>query len=66
MKHEWWYIKRLQKYVNKHYGEYDESIEWYANPLPNQWRFVIPELELTILLTCDDEGEIVEERRKTR
>lgn len=60
--HEWWYIERLQRYYNDHYLQYDEEVEWYANPLPNQWRFIIPKLRLNVLLTCDDEGNVTEER----
>lgn len=62
--HEWWYIKRLQKYYNDHYLQHDEEVEWYANPKPNKWRFIIPKLMLNVLLTCDDEGNVTEERTK--
>lgn len=64
--HEWWYIKRLQKYFNEHYLVYDETVEWYANPEPNKWRFLIHELGLNILLTCDEKGNVTEERSKIR
>ena len=61
--HEWWYIKRLQKYYNEHYLEHDETTEWFADPKPNTWRFILPELNLDIILTCDDDGKVTEERR---
>lgn len=59
--HEWWYIKRLQKYYNEHYSQYEDSVEWFGNPLPNQWRFWIPELGCEVYLTCDDKGKVTEE-----
>lgn len=62
--HEWWYIRRLQTYYNEHYLNYDEEVEWYGNPEPNKWRFVIKKLGLNILLTCDDDGNITEVRSK--
>ena len=61
--HEWWYIKRLQRYFNEHYLEHDESTEWFADPKPNTWKFIIPELNLEIILRCDDDGKVTEERR---
>ena len=63
-KTEIWYRKRLGEYFLKHYKQYDESIQWYIDPDINQWEFVIPELGLTILLTCHDNGEITEERKQ--
>lgn len=60
--HEWWYIKHLQRYFNKHYLNYDETVEWYANPEPNKWRFIVHELGLSILLICDKNGKVTEER----
>lgn len=56
--HEYWYIKRLQKYYNAYYLQYDDEIEWYANPEPNKWRFRIPSMKLEIELECDDRGNI--------
>ena len=61
---EQWYADRLQRYFDKHYSEFDETVEWYANPGPNQWRFRIYEVGLEILLTCDDKGRIIEERTR--
>lgn len=62
MKAEWWYESKLQRYFDKHYGAYDEVAEWYINPAPNKWKFDIPDLALTILLTCDDHGTVAEKR----
>ena len=60
MKAEWWYDSKLQRYFDKHYGAYDETAEYYVNPAPNIWLFDIPELGMTIELTCDDKGLITE------
>lgn len=57
------YTCRLQKYFNKFYCEYAETVEFYVNPNINQWHFVIRELGfIDILLTCHDDGRITEYR----
>lgn len=61
--HEWWYIRRLQKYYNEHYIQHDEDTEWFADPKPHVWRFRLPGLGYDIILTCDDNGKVTEERR---
>ena len=61
--HEIWYIRRLQKYFNEHYLQYDETVEWYATLEINKWRFKINELYLEIILVCDDNGVITEFRK---
>lgn len=53
---------KLQKYFDKYYSDYAETAEFYVNPEINKWRFIIPELEFNILLTCYDDGRIVERR----
>ena len=60
MKSKEWYEKRLQKYFDECYEEYKETVEWYTNPANNKWKFIIPELELKVLLICDDHGTITE------
>lgn len=60
--HELWYIRRLQCYYNEHFLEFDEYVEWFANPKPNTWKFKIPRFGMTVILTCDDEGNVSEER----
>ena len=57
-----YYNYHLQKYFNKFYFDYEETAEFYVNPDINKWRFIIPELSLNILLTCYDDGRIVERR----
>lgn len=57
-----YYNIRLQRYFDKYYSEYVETAEFYVNPEINKWRFIVPELGLTILLTCYDDGRVVERR----
>lgn len=59
---EHYYIFHLQKYFSKYYCEYAETVEFYVNPAINKWHFIIPELNLDILLTCYDDGRVVERR----
>lgn len=59
---EKWYAARLSKYFLAHYGEYEETAEWYINPAPNQWKFEIPGSGKAILLTCDENGNVHEIR----
>ena len=59
---EGFFNAKLQKYFDKFYREYSETAEFYVNPEINKWRFIIRELGLNILLTCDDDGRIVERR----
>ena len=61
-KSEQYYENRLQKYFDKYYSHFSETAEFYVNPEINKWRFIIPELSLNILLTCYDDGRIVEVR----
>lgn len=59
---EKFYNTKLQRYFDKYYSDYAETAEFYVNPEINKWRFIIPELSLNILLTCYDDGRIVERR----
>ena len=59
---EKYYNTKLQNYFDKYYSDYAETAEFYVNPEINKWRFIIHELELNILLTCYDDGRIVEKR----
>lgn len=58
------YQRRLQRYFDKHYGEYDESAEWYPDGAPNRWRFDIPELHQEVTLVCGSDGKVEETVRK--
>lgn len=63
---ERFYEVRLKRYFDKYYSDFEETAEFYVNPEINKWRFVIPELGLNILLTCYDDGRIVETREVYR
>lgn len=62
MKPEKWYQRRLYKYFEEHYGEYEDTAEYWNDPAINQWLFDIPELGLRIELTCSDRGIVTEQR----
>lgn len=62
MRKEQWYQERLLEYFEDNYETYEDTIEWYVNPVINQWLFDIPELDLKVELTCDEDGEITEQR----
>lgn len=58
MKTEQFYHSHLQKYFDKHFEQYKDTIEYFVDPAPNQWKFYIPELEITVFLVCDDNGKV--------
>ena len=60
------YSSYLQRYFDRHWGHYDESAEWHANPAPNKWLFDIRELGVRVTLTCDDSGRVTESRVKIK
>ena len=60
-KKEEWYYKKLAAYFDKHYRKYDPDILWWIDPAPNQWSFHILDLNVTVTLTCDDNGAIIAE-----
>lgn len=62
MRSKRWYQLRLQEYYNDHYGEYDDEVQWYTDPAPNKWKFIVPKLNYTIVLTCGDNGHVFEDR----
>ena len=65
VKHEEsWYVRRLQLYYDKHYSKFDDATEWYGNQNPNQWMFANYDIGMKVLLTCNEHGEIIEERSK--
>ena len=57
-----WYQERLQNYFDEYFKSYEDTIEWYVNPAPNKWKFNIPELRLTIRITCTERGIVTELR----
>lgn len=58
MKTERFYQNHLQKYFDKHFKEYENTVEYFVDPAPNQWKFTIPELDQTILRVCEDSGKV--------
>ena len=53
---------RLNKYFLSHYGEYENTANWYPDNSDNIWRFDIDELQITVTLICNnDTGHIREE-----
>lgn len=63
MRHtEKWYQRRLAKYFTEHYSKYEDTAEYYADPAPNIWHFMILELRLRVMLVCDDSGQVREKR----
>ena len=62
MKHpDKWYQRRLSKYFDAHYSEYEDAAEWWSDPEPNQWLFDIPKLSMRVELTCNDKGVVTEQ-----
>lgn len=58
------YMKHLQKYFDKYWGEFGDTAGWLVNPAPNTWLFVIEDLGLKVTLTCRDNGSVVEKRER--
>lgn len=59
---EWWYERKLQRYFDRYWIEFGDDAEFYVNPAPNKWKFLIRELGLSVELTCNDIGIIREKR----
>ena len=59
---ERFYSNYLQRYFDEHYGQYDETAEFFPNPEIYKWKFYIPELDRTVLLVCLDDGYVIEKR----
>lgn len=64
MKPEKWYQRRLAKYFEEHYEQYEDSAEYFPDPFVNQWLFDIPERAVRVELTCTGNGEVKEQRYK--
>lgn len=58
MKTERFYQNHLRKYFDKHFSEYEDTVEYFVDPAPNQWKFTVPELDETIILVCEDSGKV--------
>ena len=59
---EKWYQRRLAAYFAEQYDEYEDYAEWFNDPATNQWLFYIPELDVNIELTCNEDGSVTEQR----
>lgn len=57
------YQRRLERYFDRYYGEYEDSIEWYPDISENQWMFDVSELRKRVTLTCGADGKIEERLR---
>lgn len=57
-----WYQKKLTDYFYKHYAEYEHDSEWFVNSVPNQFKCYIPGLHSIFVFTCDENGNVTEER----
>ena len=57
-----WYQRRLAKYFTEHYAIYEDNADFFADPAANMWLFDITECAVRIELTCDDNGDITEQR----
>lgn len=60
--HEKWYNRRLAKYFVEHYEQYEDVAEYWNDPDINQWLFDIPDLGIRVELTCDDKGNVHEQK----
>ena len=66
MKHEKWYQRRLARYFDEHYSQYEDIVEWWADTYVNQWLFDIRELGIRVELSCTDKGVVKEQRYKMK
>ena len=64
MKPTRYYMRHLQRYFDKHWGEYGDTAGWLVNPAPNKWQFIVLELGLKVTLRCTDNGFVVESRER--
>ena len=58
------YQRRLQRYFDQHYSQYEETAEWFPDGAPNKWKFIVPELGVIVTLVCGAKGDISETVRK--
>lgn len=64
MKTSRYYMSHLQKYFDKYWGAYGDTAGWLVNPKPNQWLFIVSDLGLKVILTCNDNGRVSERRER--
>ena len=61
---EQFYNGKLQRYFDRNYSSYEESVEFYPNPDINKWKFIVRELGMEIELVCAYNGRIFEKRNQ--
>lgn len=64
MKPTRYYMKYLQRYFDRCWGEYGDTAGWLVNPAPNTWQFIVLELGLKVTLKCTDNGFVTESRER--
>ena len=57
-----WYKGKLTDYFYENYPEFVDYSAWFINPAPNQFKGLLVEARIVILLTCDDDGNITVEK----
>lgn len=57
-----WYKGKLTDYFYENYPEFVDYSAWFINPAPNQFKGLLVEARIIILLICDDEGNITVEK----
>lgn len=62
MRHPDWYKCKLTDYFYENYPEFVDYSAWFINPAPNQFKGLLVEAHIIILLTCDDDGNITVEK----
>ena len=62
MKSQKFYERALRKYFDANLLRYAKTAEWSVDPVPNQWKFDIPELGIEVNLVCADDGTVKETR----
>lgn len=61
-----WYTDKLSSHFKERYLDHLDVIPRLITPTHNKWAFDIPPLKTRVVLTCDDYGNITEERAPLR
>lgn len=59
-----YYRRQMQRYFDDHYKQYEEHVEFYPDPAPNAWKFIVPELSQIVTLVCSEDGLVTASVRK--
>lgn len=57
-----WYKGKLTDYFYENYPEFVDYSAWFINPAVNQFKGLLVEARIIILLTCDDDGNVTVEK----